>query len=664
MTEMLTKPTRQIYWNIPGYGWLYLLFAVALAVFAYGVYRRVRLWRMGKPEERSDQPLRRLWKVFVEGILQRAVVRDAFPGLMHAAIFFGFVVLFIGTLIVLLQADFGLKILYGRFYLYYSLVLDLFGVVFIVGLLIALFRRYVLRPQRLNNRADDAVLLSMLLLIGISGFFIEATRLAVTRSPWRAWSPVGNWLASFLATMPEAEKLAMHRLLWWGHLVLSMGFVAYIPYSKLFHIFVSPANVYFGSLGARGELLPIDLEGSETFGVSRMSEFTWKQLFDLDACTSCGRCQDVCPAHATGKPLSPKQLILDLREQMDVEAKVRGDGGDSGAARALLGGAIAEDVLWSCTTCFACQEHCPVAVEHVRKIVDMRRALVLMEARFPQELSLAFKGLETNANPWGMSSASRAAWAEGLEVPAIQDRPDAEYLWFVGCAGSFDDRAVKISRALARVLNAAGVSYAILGAEESCCGDPARRSGNEYVAMTLMQQNVELFARYGVKKVLTACPHCYNVLKNEYRQFGGTYQVVHHSELLAQLLAQGRLRPARAAEGTVVFHDSCYLGRYNGIYEQPRQVLRAVAATGVRELPRRKQRSFCCGAGGGRMWMEEKLGTRINHARADEALTTGAQTVAVACPFCLVMLDDGVKDRGAEEQMRVMDIAQLVEQAL
>ncbi|MBC7186255.1 MAG: 4Fe-4S dicluster domain-containing protein [Calditrichaeota bacterium] len=662
--ETLIKPTREIYWNVPGYGWLYLIFVVALVVFGYGVYRHVRLWGMGKPEDRTDRPLLRLRHLLADGLLQRAVLREAFPGLMHALIFFGFAALFIGTLLVFLQADFGLQILHGRFYLYFSLLLDLFGALFLVGLLLAAVRRYVLRPQRLNNRVDDAVLLSLLFVIGVSGFFIEATRIAATLPPWRAWSPVGNWLATFVAPLGQADKLSLHRLLWWGHLVVSMGFVAYLPYSKLFHILVSPANVYFKSLGPRGELLPIDIESSETFGVTRMNEFTWKQLLDLDACTSCGRCQDVCPAHATGKPLSPKQLILDLREQMGREGQSSRADTPGQGTRALLGEAVADEVLWSCTTCFACQERCPVAIEHVRKIVDMRRALVLTEARFPQELNPAFRGLETNANPWGISSASRAAWTEGLGVPSIQERPDAEYLWFVGCAGSFDDRGVKISRALAHLLNAAGVSYAVLGAEESCCGDPARRAGNEYVAMTLMQQNVELFGRYGVKKVLTSCPHCYNVLKNEYRQFGGSYQVVHHSELLAQLLAEGRLRPTGSVASEVVFHDSCYLGRYNNIYSRPREVLQAATGKPPRELSRHKQRSFCCGAGGGRMWMEERLGTRINHARTDEALATGAQTLAVACPFCLIMLDDGVKDRGAEERMRVLDIAQVLAQVV
>lgn len=661
---MLTRPTREIYWNIPGYGWLYLVFVVALAVFGYGVYRRVRLWRMGKPEQRFDRPLLRWWHTLVDGLLQRAVVREAYPGLMHALIFFGFAVLFLGTVMVLLQADFGLQILHGDFYLYFSLVLDLCGVLFLVGLLMAALRRYLLRPGRLNNRADDAVLLGILFLIGVSGFFIEAVRLAVTQPPWRAWSPVGNWLATLMAPMAEADKLSMHRLLWWGHLLVSMAFIAYLPYSKLLHIFVSPANIYCKSLGPKGELVPIDVEASETFGVSRMSEFTWKQLFDLDACTSCGRCQDVCPAHATGKPLSPKRLILDLREQMSVAGAGAEEGEQGDGAEPLLGGAIAEEVLWNCTTCFACQEHCPVAIEHVRKIVDMRRALVLMEARFPQELHPAFKGLETNGNPWGISSGRRMAWTEGLEVPTIQERPEAEFLWFVGCAGSFDDRGVKISQALARLLNAAGVSYAILGVEESCCGDPARRAGNEYVAMTLMQQNVELFGRYEVKKVLTACPHCYNVLKNEYRQFGGTYQVVHHTELLGHLLAEGHLRVTGPLAGTVAFHDSCYLGRYNGLYREPRQVLRAVTGAEPRELQRHKQRSFCCGAGGGRMWMEEKLGTRINHARIAEALTLGVQSLAVACPFCLVMLDDAAKDKGVEEQIQVLDVAQMVAQAL
>ena len=401
------RPTREIYWQIQNHLWLYVFFAVTIIIFVYGFYRRSRLWKLGLPEDRSKKPLSRLKALFVDGLLQRSVLRETWPGLMHAAIFFSFAVLTIGTFLVMLQADLSIKILFGNFYLWYSLVLDIAGVVFILGLLFALIRRYLLRPPRLNRVIDDVIILGALLTIGISGFFLEGIRIAAFDPVWRNWSLVGNAISRFFSVVPDTELATTYKILWWGHLFITFALIAYIPYSKLFHLLTSPMNIYLKSFGAKGELEPIDYENSETFGVSTIREFTWKQLFDLDACISCGRCQDVCPAYATEKPLSPKKLILDLKDYMTLAGKTllknsNGEKNDAtGGNGKMIGSAVEEEEIWSCTTCLACQEACPVEIEHVRKIVDVRRSLVLMDSRFPQELNPAFRGLETNANPWG-----------------------------------------------------------------------------------------------------------------------------------------------------------------------------------------------------------------------------------------------------------------------
>ncbi len=668
------RPTREIYWHIPGHVWLYALFAITAIVFLYGVYRRLRLWKLGRSENRFDQPARRFKAVFFDGLLQRSILRETEPGLMHAAIFFSFVLLTIGTILVMLQADLSIKILFGNFYLWYSLVLDIAGVVFLLGVLYALVRRYLIRPARLNRVTDDAIILGGLLIIGVSGFLLEGMRISATNPAWQHWSPVGKWMAGIFSGVTEGGLIVMYQRLWWGHLLLTFFLIAYIPFSKLFHVLTSPTNIYFKSLGPKAELEPIDYEKSETFGVSTIREFTWKQLFDLDACISCGRCQEVCPAFISEKPLSPKKIILDLKDCM-AETGAVALAGKKAAEQSqpeeiplIMGNRVEEEEVWSCTTCLACQEACPVAIEHVRKIVDLRRSLVLMDGKFPQELNPAFKGLETNANPWGLGSSTRAEWrdelGEGVNVPTIAEAPDADYLWFVGCAGSFDDRAVKISKSLAAVLNAAGVSVAVLGVEEKCCGDPARRAGNEYVADNLARDNVATFTKYGVKKIVTSCPHCFNMLKNEYPKFGGNYQVVHHSQLIEQLIREGKLALKTPHAQKAAFHDSCYLGRYNDIYQEPREVLRAVTGAHPVELKRSRERSFCCGAGGGRMWMEEDVGKRINHLRTQEIIDSGVATVSVACPFCLIMLDDGVKEKEKDESIEIVDVAQLVEKAL
>jgi Fe-S oxidoreductase/nitrate reductase gamma subunit len=654
---MLT-PTREIYWNIPGHLLVYAAFLAAVIVFVYGVYRRIRLWRLGRPEARFDQIGKRLLHMIRDGLAQAAVLREKVPGLAHMALYSGLIILTIGTFLVLLQADFKIRILFGRFYLWYSLVLDLFGLIFLFGIVFVIVRRYLIRPKRLNVILDDAVILPLLLLITITGFLLEAARLAATRPEWARWSPVGFWLSGFFN---ESSAAGQHRALWWIHMILSMAGIAYVPYSKLFHTLMMPANMVLKSLKPRGQLATMDLENSETFGVTDIHDFTWKQLFDLDACIQCGRCQDQCPAFNTDKPLSPKKLILDLQAQMrkrGPEILKAKEAGEEVIPEPIVGNAVSEGEMWACTTCMACQEHCPASIEHVQKIVDLRRSRVLMDSKFPQELSLAFKGLETNSNPWNMGAAGRADWTEGVGVKTLADNPSPEYLWFVGCAGSFDDTARATSRALAKILNTAGVNYAVLDAEEQCCGDPARRSGNEYVFQMLAQANVETFKGTGAKKIITACPHCFNVIKNEYPQFGGEFEVVHHSELIAELIASGKIQVQTGKLGRVSYHDSCYLGRYHSIYNAPRTILRSMADH-FTELPHHHEKSFCCGGGGARMFMEENLGTRINHSRIQDAVEAKVETLGVACPFCLVMLRDGVKEK-ALEGITVREIAEIV----
>jgi Fe-S oxidoreductase/nitrate reductase gamma subunit len=658
----MNSPTREIYWNIPGHNLIYLCFLLALIVFGYGLVRRARLWKLGRPEDRSGHISARIWGVVKNAVVQLSVIRERVPGSMHVAIYSGLVIMTIGTFLVLLQADFSIQILFGQFYLWYSLVLDLFGVLFILGLLFAVFRRTVLRPARLNVIWDDAVILPLLILIAVTGFLLEGTRIAATKPAWAAWSPVGQAIARWFS--PESAR-QFHRILWWVHMVISMVGIAYVPYSKLFHVLISPVNMYFKSFNPRGALSPIDIDNSETFGVTDIHEFTWKQLLDLDACTQCGRCQDQCPAFNSDKPLSPKKIILDLQKQMVRRGPelIKSQKSAETELRPIVGEAVLASEIWACTTCMACQEHCPVEIEHIQKIVDMRRSQVLMESQFPQELNLAFKGLETNANPWNMAATSRGDWMEGLDVPLADENTDVEYLWFVGCSGAFDDNAKATSRAMVKILNQAGVSYAVLGADEQCCGDPARRSGNEYVFQMLAATNIEMFKTIRFKKMLTACPHCYHVIRNEYPQFDGCFDIVHHTELIVQLIQEGRLSIPQNGNLDAAYHDSCYLGRYQGQYDNPRKIMRAVNGGQLKELKRHHAASFCCGGGGASFFMEES-GKRINHLRLQEAVDANIKTLGVACPFCMTMLLDAAKDKEQEDKIQIKDVAQLVAEKL
>ncbi len=663
--------TREIFWNVQGVRLIvYLLALIPVFLLIYGLWKKIKLWKIGREENRYGQLWKRIGSKLYYAALQVRNLEKIFPGIMHLFIFWGFVILFVGTVIIFLQEDITLPIfsftfLHGNFYLWYSLILDLFGFLAIVGVLLALCRRFFVRPDSLDNRSEDFLSLYWLLLVLITGFSNEGLRIAATNPGFEKWSFAGWQIASLVKSLNfnAGSIQILHRISWWTHLFLAFGFIGYIAYSKLLHIISSPLNIFFRSFEPIGLIKPIpDLENQETFGVSKLEEFTWKDLLDTDACTKCGRCQDNCPASLSSKPLSPKKVILDLKTHLQEKGNLLLQRKEPNPDKNLVGEVILEDELWACTTCGACMRACPVLIEHIPKIVEMRRNLVLMQSRFPQEVSLFFKNLENNYNPWTIGFATRADWAKDLKVKLLSQDKDIEYLYFVGCAGSFDDRVKKVSRAVVNILNQAGINFGILGTEEYCCGDSARRIGNEYLAQILVQQNIEIFQKYNIRKVIVSCPHGYNTLKNEYPLFGYKLEVTHHSELILDLIREGKLNLNKKFDYKVTYHDSCYLGRYNLMYEPPRQVLKSLFPN-LKEMELVRDRGLCCGAGGGRMWMEEKLGTRINQMRLKQAQETGAQIVATACPYCLTMLEDGIKELEIKD-MQAQDLAELVEQSL
>lgn len=666
-------PTRQVYFNIHHFWAMYVAFAAMLAVFFYGAWRRVRLWRIGQPAERTRPVWPRLKTALRNALAQRALVRRyRAAGAFHAWFFWGFLVLFLGTCVVFVHEDLGIHIMQGWFYLWFqSLGLDIFGALAILGLVGMLSYRYLLRAPRLkSSSAADAAIPLLFLLILVTGFVIEGLRIQLTSDPWAAWSPVGNYTGQWLARwMTLGEMRVLHRSLWWSHMAISFVFLAWIPYSKLFHLFTSPANIYLQNREPKGTLPVLNLETAENLGVSRIEQFTWKDLLDLDACTECGRCEVNCPAFLTGKPLSPRKLILDLRQALHAQGPqllVAGTG--PGAAEEdspLVGPVISEETLWSCTTCRACMEQCPVAIEQVPKIVGMRRHLAMERAEMPGDIEAMLQSLETRGHPFPGTSTSRTDWLAGLDVRQLSDSPDGSFdvLFWVGCAGAMNQRNQAVTQAVARLLTRAGIRFVVLGREERCTGDPARRVGHEYLFETLARQNVATLDRYNVKKIVTACPHCFNSLKNEYPALDGHFTVVHHSEMLRDLVAQGKLHPRVAAADKIAFHDPCYLGRYNDVYDAPRDLLDSVPGAARLEPAWNRRNSLCCGGGGGFSFSEEKTGTRMNQNRARQLLATGAEKVAVGCPFCMSMLDDGIKSVSGDRPVVVQDVAEVLEEA-
>lgn len=679
-------PAREVFWNIQLGVIVDVLGAVAVGIFIYALYRRIRLWQIGQPDDKLHNLGRRVraflaYAVFhlllhgkFFGVSRGRRLRELYPGIIHFFIFAGCLVLFIGT--VLVSASYYIyDFLKGDVYLGVSLVLDIFGLLLIIGIIMALYRRYIQRPERLDNRLEDLIALLLLLALAVSGFIVEGLRIAATElktSPeWAAWSPGGYVLALAFRGLEQSSLRLWHEITWWLHAVLALGAIVYVSltWNRLWHIIISPINVFFRNLGPKGDLVPIDLEATETFGVDRIQNFTWKHLLDLDACTRCGRCQDSCPAYLSGKPLSPKKVIQDLRGHLLERAtalrrkKTEAAAPDE-SSQAMIGEVIGQGEIWNCTTCYACQEVCPVYVEPMVKLIEMRRSLVMERAAIPETGEGALKCLEARGHPWRGTTMSRTDWAEGLQIKTLADDSDVDVLFWVGCTEALEERSARVARAIARILKTAGVNFGILGAEEICCGDPARRLGNEYLFQTQTQQNIELLKNYGIKRIVTGCPHCYNTLKHEYPQFGGDFAVVHHTEFIYNLIRQGKLPGIKATTGLTTYHDSCYLGRYNGIFEAPRQVLHRLGVKLV-EMERNMEYGFCCGAGGGHLWLEEqKMGERINEMRTEQALSTKAGVIATACPYCLQMFADGIQTKQAQESVRAMDIAELVAQAL
>ena len=583
---------------------------------------------------------------------QRKLLQRLLPGLMHAAIFWGFLVLFPTILIAMIGAvDAHATLPWLGAQGWYALLVDVFALMVLAGVITAFVIRKVQRPARFkgSHLREADLILALIGGIVVSLLMWHASQIALRLNDYPAgWAPISNALSHIVGPVaPVLERVAV-----WAHVLIILSFLVYLPYSKHLHILVAAINVYFGRTRQRGRLEPIDFEVPEQdvrFGTARAPDMTWKQMLDTVSCTECGRCQDVCPAYATGKALSPKLLIMAMRDNLL-----------SGASTPIVPNAVTDDIVWDCVTCGACVRECPVNIEHIDHIIDLRRNLVMVESRFPEEAGAMLRDVDRTSNPWGKPQADRMQWAEGLGVRVLQAGEVApEVLFWVGCAPAFDERARKAAVSTAKLMQEAGVDFAVLGPREACTGDPARRMGDEYTFQRLAGENVATLNRAGVKKIVTTCPHCFNSIGNEYPDFGGRYEVVHHTEFLAELVRDGRLTPA-PSDRTITYHDSCYLARHNDVRSEPRELVAAVGKPV--EMPRNRERTFCCGAGGARMWMEERRGRPINQERVREAAATGAETLAVACPFCTVMLDDGVRETGAK--LQVFDLATLLHEAV
>ena len=680
---------REILWNVPGGPWaIYPVALVVTIILLYaGFVRFLDVWRRGKPEDRFHPFWSRIGNFIklgvVEGLVHRKFLRELYPGIAHFLIFWGCIILFLGAGIDFVGHYWFHSWVHGTPFLIHSLVNDIGGILVFIGAIIFIIRRYAQKPgafqERLDRSADDLIAVSLILAVVITGFFVEALRIAAvepgTEATWSLWSPFGLVISEAFTGLSSGTNLVLHQVLWFLHLILAVGAVVYISlfYNKLAHIIVAPANVFFRSREPKGALQPIDLEEAETFGVGKIEDFTWKQLLDLDACTRCGRCQEVCPAYISGQPLSPKKLIQSMKEHLLEESKyplkVRVPKTsllipEADPPRSLIGEVIPEDAIWSCCACRACQEACPVYVEHINKIIDMRRSLILEQAKVPELAEPILTSIEARGHVVIGTTHTRTDWEEGLEVKHLSEDSAVDLVFWVGCQASLEDRSMKIAQAFGKVLKAANVNFATLGTEETCCGDPARRMGNEYLFQMQATKNIELLKSYGVNKIVTTCPHCFNTIKNEYPQFGGEFEVIHHSQLITQLMKEGRLKLTSGLNQRITYHDPCYLGRHNDIYDPPREVLAAIANGDLVEMERNHWNSFCCGGGGGRFWVEEKQGKRISDVRIEDVIKTNAEIVATACPYCMQMLEDSIKSKDAEESLKDLDIAELVAEAI
>ena len=653
---------------------LFFIFAIGLFVWSCkNLYRYMMVAR--KKDDRFDRPGERLRRVWTIAFGQTKLLRDPKAGILHFLIFWGFVLFLFVVLEAIVQgfySSFSFAFT-GPFYLAITFIQDIMGLLVIAACLYALYRRYIQHIKRLEvdvaGKLDAAVILMLIILVVVSMFgenisLIAQHNFVLEDNEFR---PVSYFLSSIFYGNEHAHAAAFYEIYWWSHVVFVLGFLNYLPYSKHLHVLTSIPNTYFAKLKPRKNALdPINLEdeNAEVFGAADIEQLSWKQILDGYTCTECGRCTAACPAATVGKSLSPRKIIVDIRRRTKDKAPLVADGKNEGAIfeKTLVHDYITDTELWQCTTCNACVQECPVMIEHVDSIVDMRRDLVLTEAQFPSNLNNVFKSIETNFTPWAFNQADRANWAEGLNIKTMAEDPDCDVLFWVGCAGSFDNRYKKVTQAFASIMQKANINFRILGTEEKCNGDTARRLGNEYLAQMMIHDNIATLNNYNVKKIVTACPHCFHSLGNEYKQFGGNYEVMHHSQLIKELIDEDKIQLKNNSDGKkkVTYHDSCYLGRYNEVYDAPRKSITSSKNLELIEMERNKSRGFCCGAGGGRMFLEDEEGGRINVERTKEALATGAETVASACPFCMTMLTDGVKHFDKSEEVAVKDIAEIV----
>ena len=680
---------REILWNIPFAGEvvLYVLAAVSLAFFGYGIYVNVRRVLRGKTLDVSWTRIRGQVGRFLGDVAFNRTVFEKHPlaGIMHLGILWGMIVLFLGTVVVAIEYDLFQKILgrehgiwVGGFFLGFEGILDLFGVLLIAGLGIALVRRYVLDRPQLKRQRADWILPVWLLGIAVTGFFVEGLRLAGTSASLSyapEWSPVGYALSGLWSDATPGSLRAWHAGLWWVHAVLALGGLAFLPYApKAMHMLTAWVNLFFRELRPQGRLAPLDVEGAferdEILGFDTLAELSRKDLLDAVSCTECGRCEINCPAHIAGKTLSPREVVLGLRTQVIQEYPALGKPEEP---RRILKAEITPEMIEACTTCMACVEACPAGIDPLSKILELRRSEVMIHDTYPETFAEVFAGIEKRGNPWNEHPTARLDWAKGLEIRTMAEVAESgesvDYLLWVGCSAAFDPRNQKIARSLVRILNAAGLSFAVLGEEERCTGDPARRMGHEYLFQVQAEANVETLKGYGVERILTLCPHCYNTFAKEYPDFGGHYRVVHHTELIRDLISSGRIALERPVQAIATYHDSCYLGRHNRIFDAPREVLKQVPGLDIVEMERCREYAMCCGAGGGLTWIEEDQDKRVNDrrvAQAEEALRGRADgtpaVLATACPFCMTMLEDGLASR--ETDLRDLDIAEIVARAM
>jgi len=670
--------------GLPGIIVFIIILAVAVGLFARAIRQRYLILRLGRPEDRFDQIGERVKSLLVYVLGQKKVLDEAYPGLLHVLIFWGFLVLGLGELQFFgegLYSGFTLPLL-GNSKIFY-LVQDLFAVLVLVGLLMAAWRRYVIKPDRLDHNPEAAIILSLITGVVLTLFMADGLR-AAAHPTGLEMAPVTAVLSGlFIKQGWSLSTLnTLYYTFWWAHALIILGFLVFIPYSKHMHLVACPFNTFFRSLSPMGKMLqPINFEDEEeTLGINKITDFSWKHMLDLLTCTQCGRCQDNCPAYLSNTPLSSKRFINNLKEHLLECGKTINSGiasasteqnkpageSESLVESSLIGNVVAEKELWSCKTCGACQYICPVMIEHVPKNVGLRRYLAMEEASYPSGVDNAIRCLEDRGHPYKGTMASRSSWFRGSWIEDLVKENNKEILFWVGCTAALDDRNMKIAQAFAELLKRSGVQFGILGEKESCCGDPARRLGNEFLYDGLVRENIAMLKKHKVKTIITTCPHCYNAFKNEYPQIDGefsqNYEVYHHTEYLAKLLKEKKLIIESAFTETVTYHDPCYLGRYNEIFDVPREVLQSIGGVKLLEMQRNKGRSFCCGGGGGGAWLEEE-GTRVNHMRAEQVFATGAEVLCTACPFCMTMLNDGikVKQAGQDKVVKIYDLAEILE---